>query len=252
MRIALTRATGVAVSVTVVALLAAAAATRARRLGARVDAFAVDVAGDAAGAPQVGDDAPASPWRYAVIPPVRGDHGALGAAMDAVQRRGDVDFVVLRGDVLRAGDDAEARRLAAACRDRGMPVLAVPGPDDRTHLDTFQRWIGPVRWSFTSKGTEFTSDEIVPADAPPTDPLFRVEIRSGPQPQGPETLEVPSVPLAGAWRTLALDVIAPLVRTTAGYVAFLAACAVAATIALTALRRGRPAAPPGTAARSAS
>jgi hypothetical protein len=241
-----------AIAVTLAALGAAAAATRARRLGARVDTFAIDVGGDAAAAPQVGDDAPASAWRYAVIPPVRGDHGALGAAMDAVQRRGDVDFVVLRGDVLRTGDEAEGRRLAAAFRERGIPVLAVPGPEDRAHIGAFQRWIGPVRWSFTSKGTEFTSDEIVPAGGPPADPPFRVEIRSGAQPQGPETLEVPRSPFAGAWRALALDVLGPLVRTTAGYAAFLTACVVVATAALIALRRGRPGAPPGTAARTAS
>ena len=242
----------IALTALALALGATFAATRARRLGARVDSFAVDVGGDASGAPQVGDDAPAAPGRYAVIPPVRGDDGALGAAMDAVRRRGDVDFVVLRGDVLRAGDDAEARRLAAACRDRGVPVLAVPGPDDRAHADTFQRWIGPVRWSFTMKGTEFASDEIVPAGAPAADQAFRVEIRSGPQPQGPETLDVGSAPLAGAWRTLALDVLDPLVRSTAGYVAFLAACVVAVAAALSALPRARRAAPPGTAARTAS
>ena len=241
------RRTVIAVAAVLVALGAAFAATRARRLGARIDALAMDVGGDAAAAPQVGDDAPASPWHYAVVPAVRGDHALLGAAMDALRRRGDIDFVVLRGDVLRTGDDAECRKLAAAFRDRGMPVLALPGETDRAHLGTFQRWIGPIGWSFTTKGTQFSSDEIA-ASAP--SPL--VEIRSGPQPAGRDTLAVPSAPFAGAWRALALDVLDPLVRGAAGYAVFLAACVVAATAGLTALRRARPAAPPGTAARTAS
>jgi hypothetical protein len=241
------RRTVIAVAAVLAALGAAFAATRARRLGARIDALAMDVGGDAAAAPQVGDDAPSSPWRYAVIPPVRGDHGALGAAMDALRRRGDVDFVVLRGDVLLTGDDSECRELAAAFRDRGMPVLAVPGEADGAHLGTFQRWIGPVRWSFTTKGTLFSSDEIA-ASAPSLD----VEIRSGPQPLGRETLEVAGAPFAGAWRSLALGLLDPLVRGTAGYAVFLVACVLAATAGLSALRPARPGAPRGTAARTAS
>lgn len=237
----------IALTVLALALGAAFAATRARRLGARVDAFAMDVGGDASAAPQVGDDAPASPWRYAVVPPVRGDHAALGAAMDALCDRGGIDFVVLTGDVLATGDDAEARRLAAACRDRGMPVLAVPGTEDLAHLGTFQRWIGPVRWSFTTKGTEFRSDDFAP-----TPPSRAVEIRSGPLPQGRETLGVRPAPFAGAWRSLALDVLDPLVRGTTGYLSFLAACVVAATAGLIALRPARPAARRGTAVRTAS
>ena len=237
----------IAAAAVLAALGAAFAATRARRLGARVDAFATDVGGDASAAPQVGDDAPPSSWSYAVVPPVRGDDVALAAAMDALRERGGVDFVVLRGDVLRAGDDAEGRRLAAAFRDRGMPVLAIPGTWDFAHRDTFQRWIGPVRWSFTSKGTQFTSDEIA-ASAPSED----VEIRSGPQPLGPETLTVSRAPFGGAWRSLALDVLDPLVRGAAGYFAFLAACVVAATAGLIALRPAHRAAPPGTGVRTAS
>ena len=241
------RRTVTAAAVVVLALGAAFAATRARRLGARVDTFAVDVGGDAASAPQVGDDAPAGPWRCAVVPPVRGDHAALGAAMDAICRRGGVDFVVLRGDVLCDGDDAEARKLAAAFRDRGVPVLAIPGAADLAHPESFQRWVSPVRWSFTTKGATFSSDEFASGDA-----RHSIEIRSGPQPASSESLASVRAPFAGAWRSLALDVLDPLVRSTAGYAAFLAACVVAATAALTALRRARPAEPPGTAVRTAS
>src|SRR5262245_22577972 len=116
--------TVLAVFVTLLALASAFAATRARRLAARVDTFAVEVGGDASAAPQVGDDAPEGPSRWAVVSPVRGDDGALGSAMAALARRGDLDFVVLLGDVMRTGDDAEGRRLPAAVRRRGLPVLA--------------------------------------------------------------------------------------------------------------------------------
>jgi hypothetical protein len=245
------RRTVLAVAVTFVALTAAFAATRARRLAARVDTFAVDVGGNASAAPQVGDDAPEGPSHWAVVSPVRGDDGALGAAMAALARRGDVDFVVLQGDVLRAGDDAEGRRLAAAFRDRGIPVLAVPGPGDRAHLGTFQRWISPSRWEFTCKGSSFVSDAFAPDATTAAAQRLRVEVRAT-RSKGSEEIEIAAPGIGGVWRRLALDVIAPLVRTTAGYVAFLAACVVAAAAALSALRRVRPAAPPGTAARTAS
>lgn len=239
--------TALAVVVLLVALGAAFAATRARRLGTRVDSFAVDVGVDAAAVPQIGDDAPASPWRCAVIPPVRGDHAALGAAMDAVRAEGGVDFVVLRGDVLLEGDDAEGRLLAAAFRDRGVPVLAVPGPVDLAHLGTFQRWVSPVRWTFTTKGTQFTSDDFAAGGAPRA-----IEIRSGPRPHDAETIDAPSAPFAAAWRRIALSVLDPLVRGRAGYAVFLGVCVLVATMALTALRPARRAAPRGTAVRTAS
>ena len=218
-----------ATTLLLLALAGALAAARARRLGARLDALAVEPGGDLAAVPQIGDDLPAGPCRWAVISNVCGDHAALGDAMGALAARGDIDFVILRGDVLGSGDDAECRKLAASFRDRGLPVLAAPGPRDRAHLDAFQRWISPPRWSFRSKGHEFRSEEVA-AGAPAT---RGVEIRVAPGGATVASMELGRALASAAWRVVALDVLDPVVRTRTGYVAFLAACAALASLGLT-------------------
>jgi Calcineurin-like phosphoesterase len=219
-----------------VALGAAFLATRARRLGFRVESFAVAPGGDIDNAPKLGDDLAFAPFRFAVVSRVEGDHAALAAAMDAICARGDVDFVVLGGDVLGVGDDSECRRIAAAFRDRGVPVIAAPGPNDRAHAENFQRWIGPLRWSFLHKGTAFASDDFPADDAPQSSSTVEVDVRA-PRAKGSETIEVPRFSAAGLWHSLALGVLVPLVRSTTGYVAFLCACALAAALVLALTRR---------------
>src|SRR6185295_20335157 len=72
----------VSVLLVALALAAVVAATRARRLAARVDELAVDVGGSPASVPTAGDDEPAAPFRYGVISSARGDHAKVGAAID--------------------------------------------------------------------------------------------------------------------------------------------------------------------------
>lgn len=245
------RRTIVCLTLLLVAMGAAFLATRARRLGFRVESFAVAPGGSVDNAPKLGDDLPESPFHYAVVRAAHGDDRALGAAMDAICARGDVDFVILRGDILGAGDESGCRRIAAAIRDRVVPVIAAPGPNDRAHSEAFQRWIGPMRWSLLHKGTVFDSNDFAADHAPQSAWTIDVDIRR-PDSKGSESMEVSRVSIGGLWRQLALGVLFPLVRGTAGYVAFLGACAVVAALALTRLRPARPAAPRGTASRTAS
>jgi hypothetical protein len=246
------------------ALAAVLAATRARRLAARVDALAVDVGGSPETAPTAGDDLPSAPFRYGVIEGARGDHAVVGAALDAMRARG-VDFVVLAGDVLDAGDESECRKLAAAIRDRGMPVFAVPGPRDAARADAFERWISPSRWWFVHRRALIVgvpddsaeSRELVRAaeeDARPAAVVrfvggesraFGAAVRSCPAVGADERVATKLVALGGAWRWFALDVVAPAVGTTTGYVAWLVACAAVVAAGL-AMRRAtsRPVATP--------
>jgi hypothetical protein len=274
-----------ALFVLVAALAAVVAATRARRLGARVDAMEIRPGAAAAGAPRLGDDLPFAPQRVAVIEDVRGDDAMLEDALDHVAELGGADVVVLLGDVLRQGTDAEARRLVAAVRDRGFEVMAVPGPGDLAPSvrDVCVRWLGPELWWFTRRGCVFAG---VPGRGREDDDFVRSALASSAEGShalvfttgrvagvDPATLFAPRskrssdtnvlVHVVGAdrdsggnlawvregrcvftprsaWRHLALDVLDPLVRGTGGYVAFLAACAVVAAVALANLRRRAP------------
>jgi len=250
----------VSVLLVALALAAVVAAARARRLAARVDALAVDVGGCPKSAPNAGDGFPAAPFRYGVISSAHGDHAAVGAAVDAMRTQG-VDFVVLAGDVLDRGDESECRKMAAAIRDRGMPVLAVPGPRDVERAGAFGRWISPTRWWFVHKralvvGTPddtAASREFVRVAEEVARPVAVVRfvgdqaretgavVRSCPADGGAdEAVATSSVTFAGLWRTAALDVVAPAVASTNGYVAWLAACAVVVAMRFGLVRRPRP------------
>jgi hypothetical protein len=297
------RRTIVCLALLLVALGAAFLATRARRLGLRVETFAVAPGGDIDNAPKLGDDLPFAPFRFAVVSRVEGDHAALGRAMDAIRERGSADFVVLMGDVLRDGDDTECAKLAAACRDRGVPIVAIPGlrDVDAARLDEFQTWMNGASWWFVRREVFFFGAEsdleaielwraarqrsadtpdvgLSVIRTPSTDwpsldwvgsrpsadensvAVDLMDVRDNRKGstrrrilESPLELVVPrrATP-ASLWRDLALGALFPLVRGTAGYVAFLGACAVIAAVALTRLRPARPAAPTGTASRTAS
>src|SRR5262245_19684040 len=94
----------------VLIVLAAATAlvtVRARRLAIRVDAIAVEHERTSSSRNPLRDFHPVAPFRVAVVGPARGDHAALGRAVDEIVRRGPIHFAVLLGDVLRAGGDPE-------------------------------------------------------------------------------------------------------------------------------------------------
>jgi hypothetical protein len=246
----------VSVFVIAFALAAVVAGARARRLAARVDALAIDARCKHA-APKTGDGFPAAPFRYGVISSPRGDHADVGAAVEAMCGKG-VDFVVLAGNVLDRGDESECRKLAAAVRDRGVPVLAVPGPRDVGHAGEFARWVGPTRWWFVHRralvvGTpddSAESREFVRAAEDVARPVAVVRfvgdqagacgavVRSCPADGVDEAVATSRVTFSGVWRTAALDVVAPIVDTTEGFTAWCVGCGVVVAAAI-ALRRSR-------------
>lgn len=273
----------IALLVLLLALAAVVAATRARRLGFRIDAMEIHPGESAVGTQHLGDDLPFAPPRVAVIENVLGDDAVLEDALDHVHELGGADVVVLLGNVLRLGTDDEARRIVATVRDRGFEVIAVPGPHDvlpRTR-ETFALWIGPERWWFVRRGIVYAG---VPGDGTADADFCRAALTSAPRGSksvvlsyaalrgvdadtliassakdpaqasavirvvgtGPDSGgtffwasgRVPFTPRS-VWRRLALDVMFPLVRTTTGYVAFLAGCALVAAFALRTLLGAR-------------
>ena len=50
---------------------------------------------------------------------------------------------------------AEFLRIAAASRERGVDVVAVPGPADLVRLDSFQSHVGAGRWWFLHRECAF-------------------------------------------------------------------------------------------------
>jgi hypothetical protein len=166
-----------------------------------------------------------------------------------------VDFVVLAGDVIEVGDESECRKLAAAIRDRGVPVLAVPDAGDLPHRVAFERWISPSRWWFVHKralivGTPDDSTEsrefvrVAQDVARPVAVVrfvgdragaFGAAVRSCPADGADEAVATSAMSLGGVWRGVALDVVAPVVESTAGYFEWLGACA--AIVAAAAIRR---------------
>ncbi len=100
------------------------AALRDRLLG-----LVVVPGADPSGAPNPGDLDPFEPFSFGVVPPVRGDAAMLARSVEGLAAAG-ARFVVICGDVTADGSDAEAVRLAAAFRERGVHVVAVPGQGD--------------------------------------------------------------------------------------------------------------------------
>jgi hypothetical protein len=96
-----------------------------------------------------------------------GEHGALGTAMDEIRRRGDVDFVLVTGQLLESGRLDGAERIAAACRDRGVEVLAVAGVQEDAHgppecvssRAAVERYVSPLAWSFQHRTWRFEAEE---------------------------------------------------------------------------------------------
>jgi Icc-related predicted phosphoesterase len=82
-----------------------------------------------------GDPGPAGTVRLATAGDIHvreGTEAETRASFDAL--RGRADLVLLAGDLTTCGDPNEAAVLANACRDLGLPVIAVLGNHD-WHLD---------------------------------------------------------------------------------------------------------------------
>jgi hypothetical protein len=161
------------------ALAAVVAATRARHLGARIDAMEIHPGESVVATQHLGDDLPPAPQRVAVIEDVRGDDAALEDELSTLRALGGADVVVLLGNVLREGTDEEARRIVATCRDREFDVIAVPGPGDLAPnvRPVFARWIGPELWWFVHKGFAYVG---VPGRGREDDDFARGAIASAP------------------------------------------------------------------------
>lgn len=139
------------------AVLAAALAGNARRVGARADGLRVDVGGDASQVVDPSSQAPFSPFRFAVIGPVRGDLGALDRAFTRIDERGGADLVILLGDTTRSGTIGEMRALREAWADREHATIVLGGDVDRRadRAEAVQSWLGPQRWMFVRNDCRF-------------------------------------------------------------------------------------------------
>ncbi len=243
--------------VAVLALGTAVLATEARSLEADLARRMVEVGAPVEGRPAPGSADPFSPFAFAVVGPVRGDHAALERALDLLAER-DVRFVVLHGDLL--DDDGEgALAIAAVLRDRPWPVVALPEEADLTGrgLDDVQRHVGLPDWWFVERECLFVGGEPTTklpearhvvrfargADAadgallaPKGEPgeLVAHVHRLGEEPDGAvlavgleQLAVVRGASLASVVRGVELSVLAPLVASTAGYVVALLVCGLA-------------------------
>lgn len=143
--------------IAIVAVLAAALAGNARRVGAQVDGLQVDLGGDASQVVDPSSNTPFAPFRFAVIGPVRGDVGALDRAFERIEQRGGADLVLLVGDLTRSGTEGELRALRSAWSERDHATIALPGAADRAldRLEAVQSWLGPQRFVFVRHDCQF-------------------------------------------------------------------------------------------------
>ena len=163
-----------AVPLAIVAVVAAALAGSARRAGARVDERQVDVGGSATLVEDPSSAEPFEPFRFAVIGPVRGDHGALDRALERIDERGGAALVILSGDVTRAGNEGELRALSAVLQDADRATIVLPGDADRRseRMESVQRRLGPNRWMFVRNDCRFVGVSGSDAGADAADRTF--------------------------------------------------------------------------------
>ncbi len=221
-----------------------------RRIGA-LEAAAVQPGVDASGAPDPGDMEAFSPFSYAVVGPLRGDHSALELALSAL-RDSPAEVVLLRGPVLETPDDALP--MAAVIRAAGIPIVAAPSARDLEGArgEAFERHISAHRWWFVRKDCLFTSVppqghadgfrmpertfpsrvEVAPDDESTDVALEIVRVEAvGPRQAHASIVRARSTP-AGVMRDLQLVALRPAVATGAGMAGLLAVAGLLATLGL--------------------
>jgi len=77
--------------------------------------------------------------------------------VDRMNEEPDADFLLLLGDLTNRTSTAELDAVEAAFSRLALPVYATPGNHDVYTSDGYQRRFGQTSYSFTHRGTRFTS-----------------------------------------------------------------------------------------------
>lgn len=103
------------------------------------------------------DQGPGAPFRFAVLGDTHLSYEDTGDAVDHLNARGDLAFVVHLGDLTHVGLVPEFRRMNAVLARLRVPYLVAVGNHDLlgTGAETYARMFGPRDLAFTFGGVRF-------------------------------------------------------------------------------------------------